>query len=837
MKGILRIFMIFLLLPFCLCVSAQQSVTGIVTDSVTLEPLPMAAVTLMRDGKPVAFTHADDKGVFSMVVKVGDCLSVSFLGYRKYRVRVSPGQHVSIQMAPEAFKLREVQVKGGRIAGLRDTISYDLSKFADKRDNSLKDVLKKLPGVNIDKNGKISFNGKEINRFTVEDLDLTGGRYDRLNEALKPEDVDRAEVIQHDQPVKALHDKVFTDDVAMNIKLKPGARDKWMATLRPAADVAFPLKGTGPMGGMDVLQIGQKRQRMYDAEYDRSGRDLSRSNDVLAIGGTTGYGSGVDVPQWLSQPELAAPIDDNRLRFNRSYSLNVKHTAKTAKGCDWRITAGYVHGNEEQATSNTSSYYLDDSAVETTNETNHSTMRHDNVYVDFTSTLNNERVYGNEYFLIEGTRREGISRIEGTTQRVIAQTVQTPEMRLLNNFSRLVTFGDNTLTVHSIADFHYAPFLLNVDGTTEELKNLLWHTDNNAELILPSRYFTQKYKVGFVMEHLNLRGRNTSMEVYATPGLEYRRGSLRLNLSVPLRWQRLTTQNRNRLYASPSLYLNFKTGMRSELTAWGGYAMKSGEWSSFALDEYVFDYRTTYATCGIVPVNRTLSAYITYDYKRPVKELFWSFTASYDHTRSNLMTDMTITDGRYGYYITERDNGRQSAFVKTQVSKGFFSLHLKTHLALQYAYSEGGQLSMSTVTGYKTHTFTMSPEITFSPSFGTFYYTGQFTLNSMNTDETNQNTLFCWRQNLSYTQTIGNVDITLSALHYHNELQSAQTVNTLLADAAIVWRLKKVRLQAELRNIFNRRNYAVTYYGSASSSTTYYNLRPREIVLSAQINL
>lgn len=280
-------FITLLLLPFSLYVSAQQSVTGVVADSATQEPLPMAAVTLMRGGKPVAFTNADDKGAFSIAVKAGDSLSVSFLGYSKHMVRVSPGQHVSIQMAPEAFELREVQVKSGRIAGLRDTISYDLSKFADKRDNSLKDVLKKLPGVDVDKNGKISFNGKEISRFTVEDLDLTGGRYDRLNEALKPEDVDRAEVIQHDQPVKALRDKVFTDDVAMNIKLKPGARDKWMATLRPAVDVVFPLKGTEPMGGIDVLQIGQKRQRMYDAEYDRSGRDLSRSNDVLALGGTT----------------------------------------------------------------------------------------------------------------------------------------------------------------------------------------------------------------------------------------------------------------------------------------------------------------------------------------------------------------------------------------------------------------------------------------------------------------------------------------------------------------------------------------------------------------------
>lgn len=427
-------FITLLLLPFSLYVSAQQSVTGVVADSATQEPLPMAAVTLMRGGKPVAFTNADDKGVFSIAVKAGDCLSVSFLGYRKHTVMVSPGQHVSIQMSPEAFELREVQVKSGRIAGLRDTISYDLSKFADKRDNSLKDVLKKLPGVDIDKNGKISFNGKDISRFTVEDLDLTGGRYDRLNETLKPEDVDRAEVIQHDQPVKALRDKVFTDDVAMNIKLKPGVRDKWMATLQPAADVAFPLKGTEPMGGADVLQIGRKRQSLYDAEYDRSGRDLSRSNDVLAVGGTTGYGSGADVPQWLAQPELSAPIDDDRLRFNRSYSMNVKHTAKTAKGSDWRITAGYAHSNEEQTTSNTSSYYLGGFTVETTNETDYSCMKRDNAYVDFTSTLNDEKVYGNEYFLAEATRREDVSHIEGTAQGTTAQTVKTPEMRLLNVF-------------------------------------------------------------------------------------------------------------------------------------------------------------------------------------------------------------------------------------------------------------------------------------------------------------------------------------------------------------------------------------------------------------------
>ena len=57
-------------------------------------------------------------------------------------------------MPSTAFVLKEVQVKGSRITG-RDTVSFDLTRFADARDNSLKDVLKKLPGVDVAKNGQI----------------------------------------------------------------------------------------------------------------------------------------------------------------------------------------------------------------------------------------------------------------------------------------------------------------------------------------------------------------------------------------------------------------------------------------------------------------------------------------------------------------------------------------------------------------------------------------------------------------------------------------------------------------------------------------------------------
>ena len=113
-----------------------------------------------------------------------------YMGYKKTKTAVSSGKETIISMASTAFVLKEVQVKGSRITG-RDTISFDLTRFANERDNSLKDVLKKLPGVDIEKNGRINYNGKPINRFTVEGLDLTGGKYNQLEENIKAKDVKR----------------------------------------------------------------------------------------------------------------------------------------------------------------------------------------------------------------------------------------------------------------------------------------------------------------------------------------------------------------------------------------------------------------------------------------------------------------------------------------------------------------------------------------------------------------------------------------------------------------------------------------------------------------------
>ena len=84
----------------------------------------------------------------------------------------------------------------------------------------------------------------------------------------------KAEVIEHDQPIKALRNKVFSDNIAMNVTLKDEARDRLSVTLRPYISVGKP---THIAGSANILQIGKRKQIMYDAIYDRRGRDVAQS--------------------------------------------------------------------------------------------------------------------------------------------------------------------------------------------------------------------------------------------------------------------------------------------------------------------------------------------------------------------------------------------------------------------------------------------------------------------------------------------------------------------------------------------------------------------------------
>ncbi len=107
------------------------------------------------------------------------------MGYSRQTIDLEKDDGNIIRMAQKSFRLKEVRVLASPVLQRKDTIIYDLTRYATDRDNTLKDVLKKLPGVEVAKNGRISYNGKELSRFTVEGMDLSKGQYNKLTDNIR----------------------------------------------------------------------------------------------------------------------------------------------------------------------------------------------------------------------------------------------------------------------------------------------------------------------------------------------------------------------------------------------------------------------------------------------------------------------------------------------------------------------------------------------------------------------------------------------------------------------------------------------------------------------------
>ena len=864
MKRIIISFIAFFLL-FCIPMAMQSKrntpillddnnttsgIHGYVEDSLTHNRLANVSITLLRNGKPLKFTRTKEDGTFVLPItekQANDKLQATFMGYKKTKTSISSRKETVISMASTAFVLKEVQVKGSRITG-RDTISFDLTRFANEHDNSLKDVLKKLPGVDIEKNGRINYNGKPINRFTVEGLDLTGGKYNQLEENIKAKDVKKAEVIEHDQPIKALQNKTFTDNVAMNIALKDSARDKLMPTLKPYMLVGHP---SHVGGSINIMQIGKKKQMMYDAEYDRTGKNLGYALNQLAS--YSNRLAPASLPSWISVPSLDAPIDEERLRFNTSQKYSINHIKKNKDDAETRIEANYLRTVTRQERENMSIYDLGGEAPTVTTEHNHKTMISDAFNLQWENKVNKAEHYGNESIGLSAAQSDGLSNINDT----LTQRVRIPKLDLSASIYRLFVFKKSQLSWRSTADYHHGVADLYVNDERNRIRTNLWHTAHALQWMRNRFHWTQEYRMSIDLNNIYTKYQERSDEIGKnngfienshdeigqnslnitgkfTPYWQYKTETFRMSFSPDFIWERFTYPQKTLLTISPYLYLYKKLDFRRELTIYTGYSTGTGNATNYAMKQYRQSYRSWYASSDIIPITRSLYGKLSYDYKRPIKEIFFSASVNASKNWMNTASDLRIEDGKYYTSLYKQDSKSNNLGASLYISKGFYDLHLKTRLEGSYNYSKGEQYSSGKAISYTADNYTVKPSIDFSPSWCAFSYEGEFSFYNSKRQKMAKSSLFNWRQSVSATATISHVDLSFSLVHYHNKLQEGSHLNTLLGDASAVWRMKKLRLSAELRNLFNKKNYMETIYSGISTLTDSYHLRPRELMISAQ---
>ena len=202
---------------------------------------------------------------------------------------------------------------------------------------------------------------------------------------------------------------------------------------------------------------------------------------------------------------------------------------------------------------------------------------------------------------------------------------------------------------------------------------------------------------------------------------------------------------------------------------------------------------------------------------------------------SNSVMDMQIQNGNYLMTYVQHNTKSTNLNGRFWFSKGFYKYHFKTSCGITATYSDGEQYTGGKVLGYEYRSLTLSPSLTYSPSWAYISYNGDFIMSKSSFDNASLASRFNWKQSLTLTSTIRKVDLSLSGIYYHNQLEGA-TLNTFLANAKVTWRQKNFLIFATVSNLFDKRNYIETSYSGIGVFTNSYELRPRELIISCEFS-
>lgn len=537
-----------------------QSLSGLVTDEETGQPLEAVMISVLRNGTMIDYALTDARGRYSLPWKYNGNLqvSVSLLGYRREIRNISAAGTLHIRLHPEAIALKEVQIRPGRIHGRKDTVRYNLAEFASSKDIHIKDVLKKLPGVDIDDNGQVKYKGKAIDHYFVEGMDVTGGRYSQINNNLSAKAVKSAEIMENYQSVKALKGKLSSDEIALNLKLDPQARDQWIVNgtlgagwsdgTQETTGTAQTKRDQGTLlweNAANALQLGKGKQSIYGYKSNNNGTDLSREQHIL----TNNTSQQIPLHGFLVQPGISAPLDKQRLLFNETHTLNANRMYKWNDERSLRLQAGYTHNRITQQRGNSQVYYQPDDTIRM-DEAYHYCLQNDAAHMEMHYEDNKTIHYLSNRFLAESETNRG-------TSHELQQTMRTSQFTAKNFFSLIRNGEKSTWKFNSATQYAYLPSSLSLhDGKDKFIQHSLYN-DNKASHLRKHNGFTRQYTAGIKGEWASVKYHSTRMETfgassfspYLSSYFQLEQGKWQGSLSLPLSYKRYFSQQRSFLFS------------------------------------------------------------------------------------------------------------------------------------------------------------------------------------------------------------------------------------------------------------------------------------------------
>ncbi|HAD11848.1 MAG TPA: TonB-dependent receptor, partial [Saprospirales bacterium] len=251
MKSLRQIILLVLLFGFLNDVTAQNpsrvTIKGVVMDT-TGELTSFATVMLLnpKDSTLINFTRSSEKGEFEFknVKNTSYLLKVSFVGHLPLQIFL-PASATEIndvgklEIKPITSELLEVVVKAAKATlSIRgDTIEYDASSFKVPPGSTVEDLLRRLPGIEVDADGNIRAQGRDVKRVYVDGKTFFGDDPKSATKNLGAETISKIQVYnESSEQARLTGVEDGKKEKAMNLELKDEFKKGYFGKLKAAIE-------------------------------------------------------------------------------------------------------------------------------------------------------------------------------------------------------------------------------------------------------------------------------------------------------------------------------------------------------------------------------------------------------------------------------------------------------------------------------------------------------------------------------------------------------------------------------------------------------------------------
>lgn len=857
-----QILLLLLTLALSLSAVAQEiTISGSVTDT-DGAPLPGAIIELRHPEAKRSEYYAAAKrdGSFSLRLRAHGprlLLEVGFVGYKTLTREIeAKDQTLHLRLEESTVELREVTVKAPRVTARRDTITYHVAQIKGESDYALEDVLKRLPGVTVDAEGLISYQGKPINKLYIEDLDLLGGRYGLATRNIRADDVASVQVYEHHQPLKVLQGVEQSEAAALNIRLKESAR-------RRPIGYATVGSGYGPgmlyRGELFGLVVGDGTQHLLTLKGNNEGDPyrFETSSHIRSVSAPRAPGSDL-----LSGDPLGTPsISEDRYVRNHSGLLSYNGITRLSSGATLGLRAmgdlhriRYSQGSESTFATpegplglterEESDRRMGHASVELHYEDNQSTR-----YVGNTLIADIDR--GEDHFVLSGDApaTQRVSRAFGTITNGLTLTRRTDER--ISTISSVLSYGSTPLLTLSADTREQSQriradhFYTHEEGAREWQLSTRSYIGAGADFTATLQRLETEYT-----ERAQMRGADVRTRL--TPYYRYSYGPLIGRITVPLTWSYLSYREEvsgrgdrySRLLPELSASLQYRSGPGRSASLSLMTSESYGSLESFLTTPILSSYRTTYIPgTGTPSRRRSITLGGSGRYRDPFRDFFADLRLSAGRSVTNRLTDQSISVESELSEQVERESVGYNWSALSDIAKGIPDLDLL--LKLQTGYLGASHTLLRSGQPLRLETHALMSTLTVMNDFWDRRITGQLRLSYGTTLRRGAEDIvrllpprmerYEVRYDLSVTP-ITPLTLSLNAGYNFLRVIGRSHMGDLHLGAEARYRSKRWELLLELANLTNRHQYRMSQSSGADNRTYYYDLRPLEVRLSLKYN-